>query len=64
MKIASKTKSHAKRLRTNNKRVCIDCLKLRSNKNKFDCKKCGCTEFYVFDDQIFSPVILSTLYNG
>ena len=34
MKIASKTKSHAKRLRTNNKRVCIDCLKVRSNKNK------------------------------
>ena len=26
---------------------CLDCLKLRSNKNELDCKKCGCNEFYV-----------------
>ena len=26
---------------------CIDCLKPRSNKNELECKKCGCTAFYV-----------------
>ena len=47
MTTPSKTKSHfeerlseiyAKRPRANNKQVCIDCLKPRSNKNKFECK--------------------------
>ena len=47
MTTRSKTKSYTKRLRTNNKRPCIECLKTRSNKNEFECKKCDCTEFYV-----------------
>ena len=38
------SKIYARRPRENNKRVCIDCLKPRSNKNKFKCKICGCTE--------------------
>ena len=25
----------------------LDYLKPRSNKNKFECKKCDCTEFYM-----------------
>ena len=70
MTTPSKTKSHFERLlseiyarrpRENNKKVCIDCLKPRSNKNKFECKKCGCTEFYVLDYQNSSFVILSSL---
>ena len=32
---------------TNNQQKCIDCLKPRSNKNKCECKKCGCDYFYV-----------------
>ena len=56
MTIPSKTKSrfeqllskiYARRLRENNQKVCIDCFKPRSNKNKFECKNCGCTKFYV-----------------
>ena len=56
MTIPSKTKSrfeqllskiYARRLRENNQKACIDCLKPRSNKNKFECKNCGCTKFYV-----------------
>ena len=52
----SKTKSHFEQLlsqiyarwvRENNQQVCINCLKPRSNKNKFECKNCGCTKFYV-----------------
>ena len=54
-------KIDARRLRENNEQVCIDCLKPRSNKNKFECKKCGCTEFYVLDYQNSSYVILSSL---
>ena len=55
-----KTKSHseqflskidARRIRENNKKMCIDCLKPRSNKNKFERKNCGCTEFYMLDYQ-------------
>ena len=45
----------------NNQKVCIDCLKPRSNKNKFECKKCGCTKFYVLDYQNSSFEILSSL---
>ena len=70
MKKTSETKSHfgqllsrihAKSLRKNNKGVYIDCLKPRSDKNKFQCKKYGCTEFYVLDYQNSSHVILSSL---
>ena len=52
---------YARRPRENNQKVCIDCLKPRSNKNKFECKNCGCTEFYVLDYQNSSFVILSSL---
>ena len=70
MTTPSKTKSHFERLsseiyarcfRENNQQVYIDCLKQRSNKNKFECKKCGCTKFYVVDYQNSSFVILSSL---
>ena len=36
---------YARRPCENNQHVSIDCLKPRLNKNKFDCKNCGCTEF-------------------
>ena len=70
MTTPSKTKSHfegilseiyARSFRKNNQQVCIDCLKPKSNKNKFECKKCGCTDFYVLNYQIYSFVILSSL---
>ena len=70
MTTTSKTKSRFERLLSeiyarwfceNNQQVCIDCLKPRSNKNKFECKNCGCTEFYVLDYQNSSFVILSSL---
>ena len=70
MTIPSKTKSYfeqllseiyAKSFHKNNNKVCIDCLKPRSNRNKFECKNCGCTEFYVLNYQNFSFVILSNL---
>ena len=70
MTILSKTKSHFEQLLSkiydrrpheNNQKVCIDCLKPRSNKNKFECKNCGCTEFYVLDYQNSSFKILSSL---
>ena len=66
----SKTKSHFEQLlsqiyarwvRENNQQVCINCLKPRSNKNKFECKNCGCTKFYVLDYQNSSFKILSSL---
>ena len=52
---------YARRFRENIQQVCIDCLKTRSNKNKFECKNCGCTEFYVLDYQNSSFKILSSL---
>ena len=70
MTTPAKTKSHfkqplseiyAKRFHKNNQKVFIDCLKPRSNKNKFECKKCGCTEFYVLDYQNSLFEILSSL---
>ena len=70
MTTTSETKSHfeqllskiyARRLHENNQKVCIDCLKPRSNKNKFEFKNCGCTEFYVLDYQNSSFKILSSL---
>ena len=70
MATPSKTKSHFERLlsdiygrsfRKNNQQVCIDCLKPKSNKNKFECKNFGCTDFYVLDYQNSSFKILSSL---
>ena len=55
------SKIYAKTFRENNQKVCMDCLKPRSNKNKFECKNCGCTDFYVMDDQNSSFKILSCL---
>ena len=55
------SKIYAKSVLKNNQKVCIDCLKLRSNKNKFGCKNCGCTDFYVLDCQNSSFKILSSL---
>ena len=55
------SKIYANSFRKNNQKVCIDCLKPRSNKNKFECKNCGCTEFYVLDYQNSSFVMLSSL---
>ena len=68
MTTPSKTRSHfeqllsdtyAGRSHENNQKVCIDCLRPRSNKNKFECKNCGCTEFYVLDHQNSSFKILT-----
>ena len=70
MTTPSKTKSrfeqllsgiYARRPCENNQKVCIDCLKPTSNKNKLECKNCGCTEFYVFDYQNSLFVMLSSL---
>ena len=55
------SKIYARRPCENNPKVCIDCLKPRSNKNKFECKNCGCTKFYVLDYQNSSFKILSSL---
>ena len=52
---------YARRFPENNQQVCIDCLKSRSNTNKFECKKCGCTEVYVLHYQNSSFLILSSL---
>ena len=52
---------YAERFCENNQKVCIDCLKPRSNKNKFECKNCGCTKFYVLDYENSSFEILSSL---
>ena len=52
---------YARWLHENNQQVCIDRLKQRSNKNKFECKKFGCTDFYVLDYRNSSFVILSSL---
>ena len=52
---------YARQSHKNNQKVCSDCLKPRSNKNKFECKNCDCTDFYVLDYQSYSFVILSSL---
>ena len=73
MTTMSKTKSRFKRLLSeiyaakslsfslckNNQQVCIDCLKPRSNKNKFECKNYGYINFYVFGYQNSSFKIFS-----
>ena len=55
MTTTSKTKSHfkqvlleifARRLRENNQKKYIDCLKPRSNKNELECTKCGYNKSY------------------
>ena len=60
MTIPSKIKSRfeeisseifAKSFRKNNQKVCINCVKPRSTKNKFECNNCGCTDFYVLNYQ-------------
>ena len=60
MTALSKTKYRFKRLLSetypvrlckNNQQVCIDYVKRRSKKNKFEYKNCGCTNFYVHDYQ-------------
>ena len=70
MAAPSKTKSQFKKLLSaiyarwiheNNQKVCIDCLKPRSNKNKFECKNCSCTAFYVLNYQNSSFKILLSL---
>ena len=70
MTILSKTKSHfdqllsenyARRPHENNQKVCIDFLKPRSNRNKFEFENCGCTDFYVLGHQNSSFKILSCL---
>ena len=55
------SKIYAKSFCKNNQKVCIDCLKPISNKNKFECKNCGCTDFYMLDYQNSSFKILSSL---
>ena len=45
----------------NNQKECIDCLKPRSNKTKFEYKNCGCTDFHVLNYQNSSFKILSSL---
>ena len=51
----------ANSFRKNNQKVIIDCLKPRSNKNKFKCKNCGCNYFYVLNYQNSSFKILPSL---
>ena len=53
------SETYTRRPHENNQKVCIDCLRPRSNKNKFECKNCGCTEFYVLDYQNSSFKILT-----
>ena len=50
---------YAVRLCKNNQQVRIHCLKPRSDKNKSECKNCGCTNVYVFDYQNSSFEIFS-----
>ena len=55
------SKIYAKSFWKNNQKGCIDCLKPRSIKNKFECKNCGCTDFYVLNYQNSSFKTLSSL---
>ena len=52
---------YAKSFCKNNQKVCIDCLRPRSNKNKLECKNFSCTDFYVVDYQNSSFKIMSSL---
>ena len=55
------SKVYAKTFRKNNEKVCIDCLKPRSNKTNLECKNCSCTDFYLFDYQNYLFKILPSL---
>ena len=55
------SKIYAKSFCKNNEKVCIDCLKQRSNKNKFESKNYGCTDIYLLNYQNSSFEILSSL---
>ena len=68
MTTPSKTKSHfeqllseiyARRPHKNNQKVCIDCVKPRTNKKNFQCRNRGCTEFYALVNQNSSFEILT-----
>ena len=72
MTIPSKTKSHFEQLLSeiyfrrphkNNPKVCIDCLKPKSNKNKVEYKNCGCTDFYEQNDYQNSSFEIMSVYN-
>ena len=52
---------YARRPCENNQEVCIDCLKPRSNKNKFEGKNYGSTEFHLLAYKNSSFKILSSL---
>ena len=55
------SKIYAKSFCKNNQKVRINCFKPRSNKNKFKCKNCDCTDFYGLDYKNSSFKILSSL---
>ena len=55
------SKIHANSFRKTNQKVCIDYLKPRSKKNKFECRNCGRADFYVLDYQNSSFKLLSSL---
>ena len=55
------SKIYARRPCENNQKLCIDCLKPRSNRNNFECKSCDSTKFYVLDYQNSSYLILPSL---
>ena len=55
------SKLYARRPRENNQKVCKDCPKPISSKNKFECKNCDCTVSYVVDYKKSSFEILSSL---
>ena len=68
MTATSETKSHfeqllseiyARRPYENNQEVYINCLKPRSNKNKFERENCACTDFNVLGYQNSSFKILT-----
>ena len=55
------SKIYAKNFCKNNQKVSIDFLKRRSDKNKFECKNCGCSDFYLLEYQNSSFEILPSL---
>ena len=55
------SKIYARSFHKSNQKVCIDCLKPRSDKNKSECKNWGGTDFYVLDYLTSSFKILSSL---
>ena len=55
------SKLYAKSFCKNNQKVCINNLKARSNKNKFECKHFGWTDLYMLNYQNSSFKILSSL---